>query len=153
MARRSKRSALGGQDVDAFDVRGLGQQLGGLGHQGGGDPAGQVLVANGVSREGVEDAEGGAIELGPKCNPGSRKRWRGSPTTTARMMSRGRRPLQAVGVDPGFEKDEPQRDAGRVRAGDEDAGVRDLLSADMPAESVRARLRPAASRAATAPAP
>ena len=48
---------LGGQHVDLFDLRRLGQQIGGLGHQRGGDGAVEVGLAAGVAGEGVEDPE------------------------------------------------------------------------------------------------
>jgi hypothetical protein len=48
---------LGREDVDRLDHRRLFQQLGRLGHQGGGHLATKVGLATGVVGEGVEDAE------------------------------------------------------------------------------------------------
>ena len=57
---------LGRQYIRLFQFRRLGQQLGGLRHQGRGKFSVQVRIAPGVVWKGVKDGEGSGIELNGK---------------------------------------------------------------------------------------
>src|SRR5881394_1890271 len=55
-------SGLRGEEVDLFDFRSFGEELGGLRHQRGGDAAVEVRLAAALGLERVEDPEGGGAE-------------------------------------------------------------------------------------------
>jgi hypothetical protein len=57
---------LRSKDVGFFDYGGVAEEVGGFGHEGGGDAAGEMGLAAGFIGEDVEDAEGGWAEANGK---------------------------------------------------------------------------------------